>query len=90
MAGGSDHMCSSFERISTMLGGNQNGQLGNGTTSSSSTPVSVSGIATAVDITAGEFHTCAVLSNGVAKCWGKTHTGNWEMLLQLSERVLFQ
>jgi len=52
---------------------NSNGQLGNGTTNNSRTPVSVSGISTATQISAGQDYTCALLSGGAVKCWG----GNW-------------
>ena len=53
-------------------GGNDSGQLGNGVTSTSPTPVpaAVTGLATGVvEVAPGEFHTCAV-ANGGAKCWG--------------------
>jgi alpha-tubulin suppressor-like RCC1 family protein len=54
-------------------GGNGVGQLGDGTTTSRSTPVSVSSLGgTAVAIAAGSFHTCALLSDGSVQCWGGT------------------
>ena len=46
------------------------GQLGNGSTSNQSTPVSVSGISTATSVSAEHNHTCTVLSGGTVKCWG--------------------
>jgi alpha-tubulin suppressor-like RCC1 family protein len=53
-------------------GANGNGQLGNGTTTSSDVPVAVPGItdakAVAGDSDGGSF--CAVLSTGHLKCWG--------------------
>ena len=53
-------------------GYNGNGQLGNGTTSSSDIPVTVHGItnakAVAGDVSGGSF--CAVLTTGQLKCWG--------------------
>ena len=56
-------------------GRNHNGQLGNGTTNDSSTPVSVAGITTATSVAAGQDHTCATLTNGEARCWGRNNRG---------------
>jgi hypothetical protein len=51
-------------------GYNGDGQLGNGTFTNSSTPVTVSGISTAVAISAGHDYTCAALADGTVRCWG--------------------
>jgi len=52
-------------------GYNGNGQLGNGTTTTPQlTPATVTGISNAVDISAGAIHTCAILADRTAKCWG--------------------
>jgi cysteine-rich repeat protein len=51
-------------------GYNGYGQLGNGTTTDSSRPVPVLGLAGAVELTAGFNHTCARLSDGTLRCWG--------------------
>ncbi len=57
-------------------GENGLGELGNGTTASSSTPVPVSSpLANAISIAAGAFHTCAVLASGRAQCWGYNFHG---------------
>ena len=58
-------------------GNNSNGQLGDGTTTNSSLPVTVNGISTATAVAAGAIHTCALLSSGVVKCWG--HNGYGEL-----------
>ena len=40
-----------------------------------STPVTVSGLANAVNVSAGNLHTCAVLASGVTGCWGNNGSG---------------
>ena len=56
-------------------GNNEDGQLGDGTTTHRPTPVDVSGLGSGVSaVAAGEFHTCAVMAGGGVKCWG----GNWD------------
>jgi hypothetical protein len=67
-------------------GENSVGQLGNGTTTSSLVPVTVSGLANVStisaavtsatnDSTGGIVHTCAVLSDGTVHCWGGNEYG---------------
>lgn len=83
---GPNHACAILTANGTVKcwGGNDVGQLGNGTKSTSApvpTPVTVTGLSGATSIAVGSAHTCASLSNGTVKCWGKNNvyqygTGN--------------
>lgn len=57
-------------------GDNAHGQLGDGSTTSSASPVTVNGISTAIGVAAGGFHTCAVLADGTVRCWGALNANN--------------
>lgn len=57
-------------------GQNNSGQLGNGTVIDSSVPVLVSGIMTASTVVTGlSSYTCALLTNGSVRCWGRNGVG---------------
>lgn len=56
-------------------GDNSVGQLGNGSTESSMTPVSVSGDLSFTSISAGWDHTCAITEDNDAYCWGRGRYG---------------
>jgi alpha-tubulin suppressor-like RCC1 family protein len=79
IAAGVYHMCAALTGGSIdCWGWNSSGQLGNGTTSegnSTPTPAAVSGITSAVAISAGQQHTCAVLAGGSVDCWGENVSG---------------
>lgn len=61
----------------TMLawGLNNNGQLGDGTTTNRTAPISVPGVAEITAIAAGNTHTLALLSNGTVQAWGDNRDG---------------
>jgi len=57
-------------------GFNSSGQLGDGTVTTSATPVNVTGLSSGVQaITAGSNHTCALLNGGGVMCWGFNSSG---------------
>ncbi|MEZ4312289.1 MAG: hypothetical protein R3F14_30030 [Polyangiaceae bacterium] len=60
-------------------GGNTYGQLGDGGNILAAVPSPVSGIdgasASAVHVVAGKFHSCALLTNGAVRCWGRNDLG---------------
>jgi alpha-tubulin suppressor-like RCC1 family protein len=57
-------------------GADNRGELGNGPTGDTNAPGSVTGLSSGViAISAGENRSCAVLSNGTAKCWGWNDLG---------------
>ncbi|MBK8050970.1 MAG: biotin transporter BioY [Anaerolineales bacterium] len=57
-------------------GANAAGQLGDSTTTDSSTPVDVTGLASGIQsVVAGAQHTCALTSDGGARCWGDNYFG---------------
>ena len=74
---GGYHTCAVLvSGAATCWGSNQDGELGNGTTTDSAIPVPVTGLSSGVaSITASYWHTCAVLVSGAATCWGMNLNG---------------
>ncbi|BAJ76047.1 alpha-tubulin suppressor [Microbacterium testaceum StLB037] len=56
-------------------GNNNRGRLGDGTTTNSSLPTTVSGITTATQVVAGYVSAYAVLTDGTVKSWGGNEQG---------------
>jgi hypothetical protein len=76
VAVGRNHTCAVLtDGTVRCWGDGTSGQLGNGSTVSSSTPVQVSGITTATKIVASDLHTCALLAFGSVMCWGSNSFG---------------
>ena len=73
---GGEHTCALLSNGQVKCwGSNGYGQLGDGSNSNSPWPINVldgSGtyLSGVIDISAGYFHTCAVMSYGGVKCWG--------------------
>ena len=80
VASGYSHTCAILDNGSvTCWGVNDDGQLGNGTTTNTNTPSNAINLGTgrtAMRIsTDGGFHTCAILDNGSVTCWGRNSSG---------------
>ena len=77
IAGGGQHTCALNNAGAVFCwGSNSNGQLGNGTTTKSLTPVAVKGLPSGVvGISAGQYFTCALTKAGAVWCWGYNNEG---------------
>ena len=78
LAIGSQYSCAILDDGSIECwGNNAYGQLGDGTTTTSNTPVAVSLPAgrTATALALGSYHSCAILDDGSTMCWGYNGNG---------------
>ena len=77
MSGGPAHSLA-LKNDGTLLawGNNLDGQLGDGTTTNSSTPVAVSSANNIVAVAAGAFHSLALKSDGTLLAWGYNGHGS--------------
>lgn len=70
------HTCVLFEGDVYCWGDNEHGQLGNGTSTDSSSPVLVSGLPSdIVEVSATGYFTCALAASGQIWCWGQNTFG---------------
>jgi alpha-tubulin suppressor-like RCC1 family protein len=77
-AGSAMHMCTLRSGGSAVCWGyNTSGQLGNGTSTNSTTPVAVSGGYLFTQIAAGSNFTCGVVAGGKLTCWGNNASGQF-------------
>ena len=80
ISAGYDHTCALLTDGGVRCwGSNNNGQLGDGTTTDRSSPpstdVNLGSGYTAIGISSGGGHTCAMLNDGDMKCWGARGSG---------------
>lgn len=76
VAAGRSHACAALADGSVRCwGGNDSGQLGDGTRTDQLVPVTVPGIDDAVALSAGTNFTCALVADGSVTCWGVNGLG---------------
>lgn len=76
LAPGNSHTCALTESGKILCWGyNDNGSLGDGSTTSSYTPVEVFGVMNAISVVSRDDHTCALLDTGKVVCWGYNDYG---------------
>lgn len=77
IAAGYNHTCAirAQDRKLACWGANSAGQLGDGTRTSRSTLVVVSGLDAVAEAAGGSFHTCALTGRGGIQCWGENDAG---------------
>ncbi len=74
---GGFHTCAILpDHTAQCWGRNQDGQLGNGdSTTDVPLPGAVQGLGPVADLIGGGYHNCALIGDGTAKCWGRNDRG---------------
>jgi alpha-tubulin suppressor-like RCC1 family protein len=77
LSGGYNHACALLANGTLRCwGSNEQGQLGNPSTLvGSAAPVAVPDVSGVLAMSAGAFHTCAVLLDRTVRCWGRNDSG---------------
>lgn len=78
VSGGATHLCGRRADGAVLCwGGNTSGQIGDGSEAGGERrdPVPVVGLTDAVDVSAGDAHTCALRAGGALVCWGTNFNG---------------
>lgn len=79
--GGAYHTCVRplLKNVVRCFGRNDFGQIGDGTTTTRSTPSTISPVVSSTDqitkVALGFYHTCVLLNTGVVRCWGRNADG---------------
>jgi len=75
LAVGLDSACAVTGGPVVCWGANGSGQLGNGTMTASTTPVTVAGLPAATQVAMGDEFACARLADSTERCWGSNSSG---------------
>jgi alpha-tubulin suppressor-like RCC1 family protein len=93
IAAGGEHTCARLDDGTvTCWGANDNsGQLGDGTHVDRATPAAVPGLSGVAALALGQNHSCALLVDGTARCWGYNADGQvgvgWDFVQAIPVRV---
>jgi alpha-tubulin suppressor-like RCC1 family protein len=72
---GNRHICAHVAGNVFCWGEGANGQLGDGRTSYSTSPLQVQNLTGATALAAGDEHVCAIAAGGIVSCWGGNTDG---------------